>query len=122
MDRSADKAKMCRIVVAAGRANKKAVRLALRKERIRRAKGEVNLKGAKGYKKELQYAEMMLRKDEAVVVKVENNKVPFRVDSRTVIFIDKDATKEYKIALRNKYAIDHYVDTILEPLKMKSSE
>ena len=118
---STDKANMCRIVVAAGRANKKAIKLALRKERIRKANGECDEKGAKQYKKELKYAELILKDDEPVKLKIDKNKVPFRVDARTVIFIDKDASEEYKTALRNRYAIDIYVDTVCEQYKIQNN-
>ena len=76
-----------------------------------------NFKGIKKIIKERQWAENFLKEEKVIVSREEKNKVPFRVDARTIIYIPADSTEEYKKALRGKYSIDGHVDHVIEKFK-----
>jgi len=76
-----------------------------------------NIRGIKKIIKERQWAENFLKEEKVIVSREEKNKVPFRVDARTIIYIPADSTDEYKKALREKYSIDAHVDQVLEKFK-----
>ena len=102
---------MNKIRKAVKKANKRIITAA----KIR--KGEHHLRGGKNYLKEKAFAERFLKDEKPVKVKKMKNKVAYRVDPRTVVMIDKDATPEYKEALKAKYAVERHADDVMQGFK-----
>jgi hypothetical protein len=90
----------------------------VRKALISKRKGKVDVRGVKSYKKEKKWSDDFMANPDPIIIKIDKDKVPFRVDARTLILIDKNATDEYKQSLKNKYAIDKYVDEIVELVRI----